>query len=70
MVSKDKINDDEIEETIKSLEDYMGDLTEEELLDKLSNYNEESEALKDVLRPFNRLFSKINDSFLLIIQKM
>ena len=65
MVSKDKINDDEIEETIKSLEDYMGDLTEEELLDKLSNYNEEeSEALKDVLRPFNRLFSKINDSFI------
>jgi len=65
MVSEDEINDDEIEETIKSLEDYMGDLTEEELLEKLSNYNEEeSEALKDVLRPFNRLFSKINNSFI------
>ena len=65
LVSEDEINDDEIEETIKSLEDYMGDLTEEELLEKLSNYNEEeSEALREVLRPFNRLFSKINDSFI------
>jgi len=65
LVSEDEINDDEIEETIKSLEDYMSDLTEEELLDKLSNYNEEeSETLRGVLRPFNRLFSKINDSFI------
>lgn len=63
MVSEDEINDDEIEETIKPLEEYIGDLTEEELLDKLSNYSD-SETLKSVLIPFNKLFGRMTNAFI------
>jgi hypothetical protein len=62
--TEDDINNNEIEDTISDLENYIGELSEDELLNLLKTYNsEESETLNGLLRPFNTLMKNINNTF-------
>lgn len=63
--TEDEKDNDEIEDTISDLENYIGELSEDELLNLLKTYNsEESETLNGLLRPFNTLMKKVNNAFI------
>jgi len=58
------IDDEKIDDTISNLENYIGELSEDELLNLLKTYNsEESETLNTLLRPFNTLMKTVNNTF-------